>query len=80
MQTPEAKTKATAVQNKAWANFTKQFLNADKNKFVTQVDFDEKRNATAEIFFKEGPGSLQSVFGSDSRYWSEKKLKKMHLV
>lgn len=40
MQTPEAKTKPTAVQNKAWANFTKQFLNADKNKFVTQVDFD----------------------------------------
>jgi len=25
---------------------------------------------TAEIFFKKGPGSLQSVFGSDRKYWS----------
>ena len=27
-------------------------------------------NATAEVFFKESEGSLQSVFGSDRKYWS----------
>ena len=31
---------------------------------------DEKKNATAEVFFKEREGSLQSVFGSDKKYWS----------
>ena len=30
----------------------------------------DKWNITAEVFFKEGPGSLQSVFGSDRKYWS----------
>ena len=31
----------------------------------------DKWNITAEMFFKEGPGSLQSVFGSDRKYWSQ---------
>ena len=40
-------------------------------KFVSQVSIDEKNNFSAELFFKAGPGSLQSVLGSDRRYWSQ---------
>ena len=39
---------------------------------MAQIYVDEKRNVSAEMFFKEGPGSLQSVFGSDRRYWSKR--------
>ena len=46
MGTPEAKTNAAAAQDSAWAE---QFPNADKSKFVAQVDFDKKHNASAEI-------------------------------
>ena len=68
-QKPETKAKFAATQTSAWAEFTKQFPNADKTKFVAQNNVD-KWNITAEAFFKEGPGSLQSVFGSDMKYWS----------
>lgn len=71
MQMPEAKNQSTAAQTRASAIFTKQFPNVDKSKFIAQVDFDKKCNASAEIFFKEGPGSLKSVFGSDRKYWRE---------
>ena len=65
MQKPDIKAKIDA-----WEYFIKQFPNADKNKFVVQTYVDDKNNITAEVFFKEGPGSLQSVFGSDRKYWS----------
>jgi len=39
---------------------------------VAQINIDEKCNITAEMLFKAGEGSLQSVFGSDRRYWSQK--------
>ena len=68
MQTPEA----SAAKDKAWTYFIQQFPNADVSKFVSQVYVDEKNNFSAEVFFKEGPGSLQSVFGSDRKYWSER--------
>ena len=61
----------TKAKKEAWAEFTKHFPNADKTKFVVQTCIDAKNNITAEVFFKEGPGSLQSVFGSDRRYWSQ---------
>ena len=35
---------------------------------------------SAEIFFKEGPGSLQSSFGSDRKYWSEEMKNKLSLM
>jgi len=63
MQMPEGKIKSTEAQTRVWAIFTKQFRNANKSKFVAQVDFDKQHNASAEIFLNEGPGSLQSVFG-----------------
>ena len=70
-QKPETKAKITAANKSEWADFTKQFPNADKTKFVAQTDVDNKWNITVEIFFKEGQGSLQSVFGSDRKYWSQ---------
>ena len=70
-QKPETKAKIAAAQTSVWAEFTKQFPNADKTKFVVQTNVDDKWNITAEVFFKEGPGSLQSVFGSDKKYWSQ---------
>ena len=72
MGTPEALNKASSAKTNAWAMFVKEFPNADRTKFVAQVEGDGKHNISMEIFFKEGPGSLQSVFGSDRKYWSEK--------
>ena len=68
---PATKAKLDAVEKSAWERFTKQFPNADKGQFVAQTYADEKHNISAEMFFKEGPGSLQSVFGSDRKYWSK---------
>ena len=59
-QKPETKAKVAAANQRAWDDFTKQFPNADKNKFFAQTDVDKKWNITVEIFFKEGKGSLQS--------------------
>ena len=65
------KAKLAAAKTSAWVDFTKQFPNADKTKFAVQTNVDQQWNFTAEVFFKEGPGSLQSVFGSDRKYWSQ---------
>ena len=40
------------------------------SKFETQTDFNEK-HATADVFFKAGPGFWQSVSGSDRRFSSD---------
>ena len=70
-QTPQADKIAKAAQEKAWAPFLIKYPNADKSKFVAQVDFAYNHTATAEIYYKVGDGNLLSVFGSDSKYWSE---------
>ena len=70
-QKPETKAKLAAAKTNAWVDLTKQFPNADKTKFAVQTNVDDKWNITAEVFFKEGPWSLQSVFGSDRKYWSQ---------
>ena len=36
-----------------------------------KINIDEKRNITAEMFFKAGEGALRSVFGSGRRSWSQ---------
>ena len=63
--------KAAAAQYKACYNFTKEFLNADKQVCcqcrICQKPHRQRRN----IFFKDSPMSLQSVFGSDRKYWSQ---------
>ena len=52
-------------------NTQKKFPNADKTQFNVETSVDEKYNIRAEVFFNEGPGSSQSVFGSDRKYWSQ---------
>jgi len=51
-------------------DLTKSFPKADKSQFKTQVYLHKTQDPTAELFFKESEGSLQSVFGSDRKYWS----------
>jgi len=68
---PEVKRKAVIAEEKAWKNFLNRFPKADKSRFVQEPHFNNKLNATAEVFFKESEGSLKSVFGSDRQYWSE---------
>ena len=70
-QKPETKAKLAGAKTSAWVEFTKQLPDADKTKFVAQTNVDDKWKITGEIFFQEGPGSLQSVFGSDRKYWSQ---------
>jgi len=64
------KQKADIAKQKAWINFLNRFPKADKSRFVSEPHFEDKLNATAEVFFKESEGSLKSVFGSDRQYWS----------
>ena len=45
-----------------------QIAEANKSKFISRATLESKGNVTAEIFFKESEGSLQSVFGSDRKY------------
>ena len=64
------KSQIAASKKSAWVKCTTRFPNADKDQFVAQTYSDDKGNITgSEMFFKEGPGSLQSVFGSDRKYW-----------
>ena len=56
-----------ASKKSMWAEFTKQFPNADKEQFFAQTYSDGKGNITgSEMFLKGG----SSVFGSDRKYWS----------
>ena len=71
MKSPEAKKLAAAAKAKALLYFKQRFPNADMNAFTVQVDFDEYHKATGEVFFKEGQGSLKSVFGSDRNNWPQ---------
>ena len=48
-QKPETKAKIAAAKQSAWADFTKQFPNADKTKFVAQTDIDNKWNITEPL-------------------------------
>ena len=67
---PETKAKLASAQKNAWAQFTKQFPNADQDKFNVQTNVDENYNISAEVFWKENADSSVSVFGSDQKYWS----------
>jgi len=62
--------KAAITKEKAWTSFLNRFPKVEKSRFVSQESISEKNNATAEVFFKESEGSLQSVFGSDRWYGS----------
>ena len=73
---PDTKAKLDSAKKNAWAQFTKQFPNADKDKFYVQTSVDGNFKISAEVFFNESAGSSVSVFGSDRKYWSQK----MHSV
>lgn len=69
LQTPEGLIKSKIAETIAGNEFVAHFPKAGGTKFIAQVYGNEKHQVTAEIFFNEGPGSLQSVFGSDMKYW-----------
>ena len=68
---PDTKAKLDLAIKNAWAQFTKQFPNADKDQFYVQTSVDENFKISAEVFFNESAGSSVSVFGSDRKYWSQ---------
>ena len=70
IQKPETKAKLALAQKNAWDQLTKQFPNADKTKFKIQTSVDDNYNISAEVFLKASSNLLQSVFGSDRKYWS----------
>ena len=70
MKTPEAQRIANSAKEKAWNELLQQFPRADRSKFIIQADFIKNHKAVAEVFLKTSDG-LTSVFGSDSRYWSQ---------
>ena len=70
LKSDEAKKISEAAKAKAWKDFKREYPFADLNKFEARTDFNEK-HATADVFFKAGPGFWQSVSGSDRRYWSD---------
>ena len=71
MKSPEATKLAAAAKAKALSSFKQRFPNADMSAFTVEVDLDENHKATGEVFFKEGQGSLKSVFGPDRNNWPE---------
>ena len=70
LKSDEAKKISEDAKAKAWKDFKREYPFADLSKFEAQTDFNEK-HATAEIYFKAGPGFWQSVSGSDRKYWSD---------
>ena len=63
---PDTKAKLASAKKNAWAQFTKQFPNADKDQFYVQTSADENFKISAEVFFNESASSSVSVFGSDT--------------
>ena len=70
MKSDEAKIISEAAKKKAWKDFETKYPFADLSKFEAEVDFIEK-HVTADIKFKASPDLLQSVSGSDRKYWSD---------
>ena len=77
---PETKAKRASAKKNAWEQFTKQFPNADKTQFFVQTSVDEKYRISTEVFFNESTGYSSSVFGSDRKYWSQKKKAALGLI
>ena len=69
---PDTKAKLASAKKNAWAQFTKQFPQADKDQFYVQESADENYKISAEVFFKEGPGYSVSVNESHRKDWSQK--------
>ena len=57
---PDTKAKLALAKKNAWAQFTKQFPNPDKDQFYVQTNVDENFKISAEVFFKKAR-ALQSA-------------------
>ena len=79
-QKPETKAQLALAKKNASEQFTKQFPNADKDQFFVQESVDEKYRISAEVFFKESAEDSSRVFGSDRKYWSQKKKTALGLI
>ena len=77
---PDTKAKLASAKKNAWAQFAKQFPNADKDQFDVQTSVDENFKISTEVFFNESAGSSVSVFGSDRKYWSQQMKKALALA
>ena len=64
---PETKARLASAKKDAWAQFTKQFPNANKTQFYVQTSVDKKYKISAEGFCNESAGSSVSVFGPDRK-------------
>ena len=58
---PDTKAKLDSAKKNAWAKFTKQFPNADKDQFYVQTSIDGNFKISAEVFFNEAR-TLQLAF------------------
>ena len=67
----EAKQRSAAAKASALAEFKQRFPRANMSKFITQVEFDVKRKATARVLFPDGGGSWENALIEDSKYWSQ---------
>ena len=68
---PEAKQRSAAAKAHALSEFKKRFPRANMSKFITQVEFDSNRKATARVLFPDGDGSWENALIEDSKYWSQ---------
>ena len=65
----EANKIAAKARTKAWNDLKARYPNADLSKFCVEVSFDDKTQATAEVYFDRSDGVQSSVSGSDRIYW-----------
>ena len=61
LRSDEAYRTADKARAKAWKDFKERCPNADLSKFSAQVWFDDKRQATSEVYLNR----------SDRRYWDD---------
>ena len=71
MSSPEAKQRSDAAKAFALSEFKERFPWANISKFITQVEFDANRKATARVLFPVGDGSWEDALIEDSKYWSQ---------
>ena len=65
MASPEAQNKADAAQDSVWDDLQKNSRTRTEASSSPKSNLPKNHTASAEIFFKDSPTSLQSVFGSD---------------
>ena len=67
LRSDEANRIADKARAKAWKDFKERCPNADLSKFSAQVSFDDKRQATSEVYLNRSDRVQTNVSGSDRR-------------